>query len=265
MSENTPRPTLHENSGGSTTSGPKGHETKGAAVPRTSARGQRGRWFSRCGVLALVVSTLLGAGLWRLIAPRPVLVTAPVTEAEVVNLRLDHYFTPDRQAHEPDFEWTFTETDFVLKRATGPIPADLLAQLPPAHPTADEIRGKWRLAKDGQQLILMGITAGEKGGKAAVTLLIYKTASSIVRIGEPQYVFSIGRRARPARYHGLRASGSDQKGGTTRTPVSDAPPSNTPARAASMPLPPYRQGSSQTKLRMVRQQWHERAQALAWG
>jgi hypothetical protein len=121
------------------------------------------------------------------------LVVSPVTATEVVTLKLDHYFTPDRQAHEPDFEWTFTETDFVLKRAQGSILADLLEHLLPPDITADEIRGKWKLAKDGQQLLLTGLKAGAKGGKEAVPLLIYKTASAVVRIGEPQYVFSIGR------------------------------------------------------------------------
>jgi hypothetical protein len=150
-------------------------------------------WFSRFGLLGLVIGSLLVVGYERLSAQGPTLVAGPVTEAEVITLKLNHYFTPDRKAHEPDFEWTFTETEFVLKRAQGPIPADLLEQLLPANTTADEIRGKWELDKDGQQLILTGIKAGEKGGKEDVTLFIYKTASTVVRIGEPQYVFSVGR------------------------------------------------------------------------
>jgi hypothetical protein len=161
--------------------------------PITASPLRRRGWFRRFGLLGLVVGSLLGAGLWRLSAQGPALVAGPVTAAEGVNLKLDHYFTPDRKAHEPDFEWTFTETDFVLKRAQGPIPADLLEQLLPSSTTADEIRGKWELDKSGQQLSLTGIKAGEKGGKENVTLFIYKTASTVVRIGEPQYVFSVGR------------------------------------------------------------------------
>jgi hypothetical protein len=161
--------------------------------PITASPLRRWVWFRRVGLLGLVLGSLLGAGLWGLSAQGPALVAGPVTAAEVVTLKLDHYFTPDRKAHEPDFEWIFTKTGFVLKRAQGPIPADLLEQLLPATDTADEIRGQWKLAKDGQQLLLTGIKAGEKGGKEDVTLFIYKTASTVVRIGEPQYVFSVGR------------------------------------------------------------------------
>jgi hypothetical protein len=168
-----------------------GNKLTSSAFSRTSSVGHLRCWFSRVGVLGLVVGSLLGAGCKRLSARGPFLVAGPVTEAEVVNLQLNHYFTPDRKAHEPDFEWTFTKAEFVLKKAQGPIPADLLEQLLPPNTPADEIRGKWQLAKDGQQVILTEIKAGDKDGKEAVPLLIYKTASSIVRIGEPQYVFSV--------------------------------------------------------------------------
>ena len=161
--------------------------------PITASPLWRWVWFGRVGVLGLVAGSLLVAGLWSLGTPGTSLVVGSVTAAEVVNLQLNHYFMPDRQAHEPDFEWIFTETDFVLKRAQGPIPADLLEHLLPPDTTADEIRGKWELAKNGHQLLLTGLKAGEKEGKEAVPLLIYKTASAVVRIGEPQYVFSIGR------------------------------------------------------------------------
>ncbi|MGE0821819.1 MAG: hypothetical protein AB7G75_34295 [Candidatus Binatia bacterium] len=140
-----------------------------------------------------LIGSLLVVGQRRLSAQGPFLVAGPVTETEVVKLQLNHYFTPDRQAHNPDFEWTFTPTEFVLKKAQGPIPADLREQLLPAHTTTNNIRGKWKLDKTGQQLLLTEITAGEKKGKENVTLFIYKTASTIVRIGEPQYVFSVGQ------------------------------------------------------------------------
>jgi hypothetical protein len=116
-----------------------------------------------------------------------------VSEANVVNLKLNHYFTLDKRPHAPDFEWAFTKTTFVLKKGTGAIPPSLTEQLLGKGATADEIRGTWKLAgSGGQQLVLTDITAGEKIGKAEVALTISKTAPSVVRIGDPQYVFAIG-------------------------------------------------------------------------
>ena len=119
---------------------------------------------------------------------------SPVSDANVVDLKFNHYFTPDKKSHDADFEWTFTKTEFVLKKAKGAIPADLLEQLLPKNTTADEIRGKWKLQdKDGQRLVLTDIKAGDKAGNKDVSLTIYKTAPIVVRIGEPQYVFGVGR------------------------------------------------------------------------
>jgi hypothetical protein len=119
---------------------------------------------------------------------------SPVTKAEVTALALNHYFTPDNKSHRPDFAWTFTQTEFVIKKGKGAIPADLHDRLLPEGTTADEIRGKWSLAgKDGQKLVLTGIKAGDNSGKKEVSLTIYKTAPTVVRIGEPQYVFGLRR------------------------------------------------------------------------
>jgi hypothetical protein len=118
----------------------------------------------------------------------------PVTEANVIALKLSHYFTPDRKHHQPDFEWTFTKTEFVIKKGKGQIPADLVQKLLPAGASADEIRGKWQLqGQEGQRLVLTDIKAGVQAGKKDVSLSIYKTGGTVVRIGEPQYVFSVGR------------------------------------------------------------------------
>lgn len=116
-----------------------------------------------------------------------------VTTDDVVALKFNHYFRPNNKALEPDFEWTFTPTEFVMKRAAGPIPDDLQKRLLPAGRSADEIRGRWKLVdRDGQQLVLTEIKAGEQPGNKVVILVIYKTAPTVVRIGEPQYVFGIG-------------------------------------------------------------------------
>jgi hypothetical protein len=118
---------------------------------------------------------------------------APVTAADVVALKLNHYFTPDNQAHQPDFEWTFTETEFALKKKQGDLPADLLRRMLPDSQTAAEIRGKWKLVdRNGLHLVLTEIKAGDRTGNKAAFFPIYKTAPTVVRIGEPQYVFGIG-------------------------------------------------------------------------
>ena len=114
----------------------------------------------------------------------------PVTEDDVVKMKMNHYFTPDRKGREPDFEWTFTKTEFVLKKGKGPIPADLLGQLLPDGKTADEVRGKWALDGKGR-LSLTEIKAGDTAGKKDVSLPIYKTAPTVIRIGETQYVFGL--------------------------------------------------------------------------
>lgn len=114
----------------------------------------------------------------------------PVTADEVVKLKLNHYFTADKKGHDPDFEWTFTKTEFVVKKGTGPIPAELLGRLLPDGKTADEVRGTWALDGKGR-LALTDIKAGDTAGKKDVSLPIYKTAPTVVRIGETQYVFAL--------------------------------------------------------------------------
>ena len=120
---------------------------------------------------------------------------SPVSAENVVDLKLNHYFTPDKKSHAADFVWTFTKSEFVLKKGTRAIPADLIDKLLGMGATAEEIRGKWQVLadKDGQRLVLTEISAGAKIGRKDVSLSIYKTAPTVVRIGEPQYVFGIGR------------------------------------------------------------------------
>jgi hypothetical protein len=117
----------------------------------------------------------------------------PVTEAQVADLKLNHYFTADGKGHQPDFEWTFTKDEFVVKKGTGQVPADLIGKLLPDGKSSDEIRGKWKLGTKSGELVLSDIKSGEKPGHASVTLPIVKTAPTVVRIGEPQYVFALTR------------------------------------------------------------------------
>lgn len=117
---------------------------------------------------------------------------APVTAEDVPTLKLNHYFTTGQKGgRTADFEWTFTKDGFTIKKGKAAIPADLLGKLLPETATADEITGKW--AVDKGELVLTHIKAGETKGKESVKLRIYRTAPTVVRIGEPQYVFAVER------------------------------------------------------------------------
>ncbi len=153
--------------------------------------GHFGCKFSLFGILSLIASSLLFVSAGHVDAQGQY---SPVTDADVISLKLNHYFTLDKKSHDPDFEWTFTKTEFVLKKGKNAIPGDLLKKLLPAGTAAEEIRGKWKLQdKDGQQLVLTEIKAGEKAGNKDVSLIIAKTAPTVVRIGETQYVFGVGK------------------------------------------------------------------------
>jgi hypothetical protein len=115
-----------------------------------------------------------------------------VTEDDVVALRLNHYFTADKKAHWPDFEWTFSDGEFVIKDGDGKIPDYLTKKLLPPGKTASEIRGKWKLEdKDGRHLVLSSIKADGKAQKQEASLIIYRTAPTVVRIGDVQHVFEV--------------------------------------------------------------------------
>lgn len=116
----------------------------------------------------------------------------PVTADDVPLLKLNHYFTPDNKGHDRDFAWTFTKDGFTVKKDKGAIPADLLKKLLPDGATADEITGKWKV--ENGTITFTGIKAGDKAGREKASYSIYRTAPTVVRIGEPQYVFAVERR-----------------------------------------------------------------------
>ena len=117
---------------------------------------------------------------------------APVTADDLPQLKLNHYFTTEKMSGRPaDFDWTFTRDTFTIKKGKAPIPADLLGKLLPEKATAEEITGKWKL--DDGHLVLTDIKAGDVKGKESVKLPIYRTAPTVVRVGDPQYAFAVGR------------------------------------------------------------------------
>ncbi len=145
--------------------------------------------FARGIPLRLVVLSGLLALPGMLVAQGPY---KAVTAEDVVKLEFAYYYTPDKAYREVDFEWTFTETGFVLKAGKGSIPADLRNRLLPPDTDAEEIRGHWKIDdREGTRLVLTNIKAGDQPGNQDVALPIYRTAPTIVRIGLPQYVFRV--------------------------------------------------------------------------
>ena len=114
----------------------------------------------------------------------------PVTDADVVAMRMIPRFGPDGTAREAVFEWSFTDDGkFVVKKGTGPIPAHLLKALlkPESRKKAaavDELRGKWAV-KDGQ-LVLTDIRAGDVEGVEKAQFHIYRSAPTVIRIDDRQ-------------------------------------------------------------------------------
>jgi hypothetical protein len=142
---------------------------------------------------ALLALTLLALTQSAFAQPQPGKGYPPVTADDVPRLKFNHYFTPDKKHHDVDFEWTFTKDGFTVKKGKGPIAADVVAKLLPDGAAApDEITGKWKLA-DGK-IVFTDIKAGGKPGRETASYGIYKTAPTVVRIGEPQYVFAVERK-----------------------------------------------------------------------
>jgi hypothetical protein len=143
---------------------------------------------------AAALAVVVAAGL--LLAARGPLYAqgsyAPVDEEAVLAMRLNHYFTPEKKSREADFEWRFFKDGFVIKSGRGPIPADLRDKLIEKGAAAEEISGKWRIERDPHQLTLTDIQVGKKQPrKSKVNFRIYRTAPSVIRVGEPQYVFGV--------------------------------------------------------------------------
>jgi hypothetical protein len=132
-------------------------------------------------------------------------VTAPNVDA----MSFVHYYTPDKKYRQADFEWTFSKNGFVIKGYDAPLPADLLRQFLPkegAEKRVTQIKGKWRLeGKDGQRLVFTSIEGrtqeGDVAGRKRTTISIFKTAPTLIRLGERQYSFTLS----PLRTSGERA------------------------------------------------------------
>ena len=114
---------------------------------------------------------------------------AEVTRDDVLAMKLNHYFTPDKRGRQTDFEWRFSADGFVIRKTKGAIPDDLAQKFLGEAPAADEIQGKWRV--DNGRIVFTDIKAGDQKGRDEVKLRVYRTAPTVIRLGEPQYVFEV--------------------------------------------------------------------------
>jgi hypothetical protein len=115
-----------------------------------------------------------------------------VKDEHIAGMKLNHYFTADNKHRTPEFAWEFVKDGFTVKKGKNAIPTHITDQLLGAGVTADEITGKWKLA-DGK-LELTGIKAGDKAGKEKVSLTVFRTAPTVVRVNAPsQHVFVTGK------------------------------------------------------------------------
>jgi hypothetical protein len=133
-------------------------------------------------------------------APDPIGRYAPLVNADIPALALNHYFTREGKARFDVFSWTFTETRFVIKPGRGPVADELVERLLPAGAAATVIEGRWALQdspRGGQSLVLTGITGDGRPGRERAEYAIYRTGGSVIRLGEPQYVFECRVRATP--------------------------------------------------------------------
>ncbi len=120
---------------------------------------------------------------------------AQARDADLTSAKLIHYSTPTKLYNQADFEWSFTNTNFVIRCHLSPIPGAIVDRCLPKICAASRITGKWTI-KDGkgQWLVLTGIRVEKYDVPVEVKFPIFKIAPRIIRIGKSdQYVFLIGR------------------------------------------------------------------------
>lgn len=123
---------------------------------------------------------------------------APVVDADLIGASFNHYYDANMKAViPPDFSWTFTATNLVIKSGKGSIPTDLLQQLAAGAKDVKTIVAGWKV--EAGQLIITGPTVDGESRHTMVKLPVSRTAPTVIRIGRHQYVFSPGpaKAARP--------------------------------------------------------------------
>jgi hypothetical protein len=120
-----------------------------------------------------------------------------VVNADIPALTLNHYFTREGKARFDVFSWTFTETRFTVRPGKGSVADELVERLLPAGAAAEVIEGRWALEDSpggGQSL---GLTGDGRPGRERAEYAIYRTGGTVIRLGEPHYVFECRTGSRP--------------------------------------------------------------------
>jgi hypothetical protein len=115
-----------------------------------------------------------------------------VTQADLPLLSLNHYFDANGKSPGTKFVWTFAaDGTFDVQPGEAGIPLDLRQRLAGDVAEAKQISGKWKL--EGRMIRFSEVKIDGKPAtpEEQASYSIYRTAPTVIRIGEPQYVFEL--------------------------------------------------------------------------
>ncbi len=113
---------------------------------------------------------------------------APVTTKDLVEAKFNHYYGANRKAvMPPDFSWNFTATNLVIKTAQGSIAPDLIERLAAGKNEVKTIEAEWKV--EHGELVISRIKVDGQPTRTLAKLPAFRTAPTLIRIGERQYVF----------------------------------------------------------------------------
>lgn len=119
---------------------------------------------------------------------------SPVAKADLPAMKFAYYFDVNDKHHEADFTWTFTTDKFKIASKKGPVAAEILKKIKATAKAPKTIEGKWFLEtspQGGTTLSLTDMRVDDMPFSGKATYNIYRTAPTVIRIGEPQYVFGL--------------------------------------------------------------------------
>jgi len=117
---------------------------------------------------------------------------AAITADDVQAMKFQHYYYTDKNKYqEGNFKISFEKDGFKIEKDKDPISDDLFTRLLPEGEKAVRIEGKWKLDSERQAIVLTDILYnGKKKGRKEVSLHVFRTAPTVIRMTERQYVFA---------------------------------------------------------------------------
>lgn len=110
-----------------------------------------------------------------------------VTAEDMPKFKLNHYFNKENKSTLLDFDWTFDKDGTFKMEAKEALPVHLRELLLSKDSKAKALTGKWAIANG--EITFTEIKAGDEKGVEKAKMHVYRTAPTVIRIGEPQYVF----------------------------------------------------------------------------